>query len=99
MKGDNVMLLIAEIVLTICAWRKGWRARALLPVGIGIGAAFVVGLAVGTSGGNPEDIVGISILIEFAMIISLIVMMVKSPMSKTKASESQAEILMKKTAA
>jgi hypothetical protein len=30
------MLLILELVLTVVAWRKGWRALALLPLAIGV---------------------------------------------------------------
>lgn len=35
------MLLLLEIVLTIAAWRRGWKALALLPLGL----AFAAGLA------------------------------------------------------
>ena len=37
------MLFIAEIILTVVAWRKGWRWQALMPLGIGlvIGFSFI----------------------------------------------------------
>ncbi len=41
------MLLILEIVLTIAAWRRGWKALALLPIvaafGTGLALPFIVG--------------------------------------------------------
>jgi hypothetical protein len=38
------MLLIAEIILTIFAWRAGWKWLALIPVGV----AFLIGFIIGT---------------------------------------------------
>jgi hypothetical protein len=40
------MLLIAQILLTVQAWRKGWRAWALLPVGIDLLIGILIGMAV-----------------------------------------------------
>lgn len=41
------MLLILEIVLTIAAWRRGWKGLALVPIAAAFGAGpalpFVVG--------------------------------------------------------
>ena len=68
------MLLIAEIILTVFAWRKGWKWRALLPVGI----AFGIGLIIGASGGGVTE--GI-IFIDVAAVIALIVMVSKAPKS------------------
>src|SRR5438128_9261099 len=33
-KEGTTMVLLLEIILTVTAWRKGWRARALLPLGV-----------------------------------------------------------------
>ena len=38
------MLAILEVVLTIVAWRKGWRGWALLPMGILYFVAFWMGM-------------------------------------------------------
>ena len=37
------MLIILEIILTITAWRKGYKAWALLPMGLAILIAFMIG--------------------------------------------------------
>ena len=50
------MLFIVEIILTVVAWRKGWRQRALLPMAIGVAAGFLIGAIVGLSGGSVESI-------------------------------------------
>jgi hypothetical protein len=47
------MLLIAEIVLTVIAWRKGWRSRALLPLGIAGGVGFILGILIGVTHAAP----------------------------------------------
>jgi hypothetical protein len=95
------MLLIAEILLTISAWKKGWKARALLPVAIGMGIAFMVGAAAGANGVDSDGIVGVCILIDIAMVVSLIVMTAKAPAAAKEADEHQEaeDVLMKRNAA
>jgi hypothetical protein len=44
------MIGILEIVLTIYAWRNGWRWRALLPVGGALVVAFMIGVLAGVAG-------------------------------------------------
>jgi hypothetical protein len=44
------MLLILEIVLTVSAWRNGWKALALLPLGV----CFAIGLTVGVV--SPQSV-------------------------------------------
>ena len=39
------MLLILEIAAIVAVWRKGWGARALIPLGIGLVIGFMMGLA------------------------------------------------------
>lgn len=79
------MLLVIEILLTVAAWRKGWKAWALLPWGITmfmmITIGLAVGLAVGASGGNAaqDAITGIGFLLDFALIITLAVMSLVAP--------------------
>lgn len=72
------MLLIVEIILTVFAWRKGWRWLALLPVGIAHVAAFVSGLAIGASGGNIENSIGVFLIYDLLLIIAQVVM-VRTP--------------------
>jgi hypothetical protein len=41
------MLLFLEVVLTVRAWRKGWGAWALAPVGALAAVAFAMGALIG----------------------------------------------------
>ena len=68
------MLLIAEIILTIFAWRKGWKGLALIPLGV----AFGLGLILGLNGVAPYDLASL-IWVDVLAIIALIVMTVKGP--------------------
>lgn len=73
------MLIIAEIILTVTAWRKGWRRWALLPMGIVLGIAFVIGVAIGTSGASAEDVFGVAFILDIPAIVALIIMTAKAP--------------------
>ena len=70
------MLLIAEIILTVFAWRNGWKWLALLPIGICMMIGFCVGFIIGSNGGNTSDISGVFIL-DIMAIIVLIIMVSK----------------------
>ena len=68
-------MLIIEIALSVAAWRKGWKAWALLPLGVVIGIEALIWVAVGASGGSIEqaapmliglDLVGMGVLIGLA---------------------------------
>jgi len=71
------MLLAAEIFLTITAWRRGWKAYALLPGGLTLLLGFLIGLSIGASGGSADSIPGATILLDIACVISLIIMSAK----------------------
>lgn len=73
------MILILEIVLTVLAWRKGWKWKALLPPGIGFMTAFLMGIAIEVSGGNVNSAVGVGLVIDLGVIISLIIMLASEP--------------------
>ena len=45
------MLLLAEIILTIFDWRKGYKWLSLLPVGVGLITGFILGAGIAASGG------------------------------------------------
>jgi len=75
-------MLIIEIILTIFAWRKGWKWLALLPIGLALLIGFSIGIGIGASGGSVADVSGGAVLIDIAAIIALIVMLVKGPKSK-----------------
>jgi hypothetical protein len=50
------MVLILEIVLTVVAWRKGWRGWALLPIGILLLMGFSTGVLLGAAGYSEAQI-------------------------------------------
>ena len=80
-------MLIVVAILTVLAWRRGWRWKALLPVGLGVTIMFTLGILVGlsvkASGGsfNQVDglITGLGVLGDVAMIIALAIMISKAP--------------------
>lgn len=73
------MLLIAEIILTIFAWRKGWRWWALVPVALALLIGLFMGMGVVASGGDVDSVRGISIVLDVLAVIALIVMVTKGP--------------------
>ena len=62
------MLLVLEIMLTITAWRKGYKGFALLPVGF----ALLVGVLIGMN--NPDADVLSVIWVDILAIVVLVVM-------------------------
>jgi hypothetical protein len=71
--------LIIEICLTCKAWKKGWKGWALLPMAIGLGSAFMLGVVIGANGGDPAAAFGIGLLIDVSIIVALAVMVAKAP--------------------
>jgi hypothetical protein len=57
------MLLVLEIILTITAWKRGWKAWTLLAWPIALGTAFVVSLIRDAASGFVADIVLIGLLV------------------------------------
>lgn len=82
-------MLILEIILTIFAWRKGWRWLALLPMGIALLIGFIIGISIGANGGNVSSIGGGAIVIDIMAVIALIVMLVKGPKGSEQAKEEK----------
>jgi hypothetical protein len=70
------MLLIAEIWLTVAAWKKGWRGWALLPIALAIMAGLIAG---GTTGEFHLEF----ILFDVAAVAALGVMVARSPKRST----------------
>lgn len=71
------MLLILEVILTIFAWRKGWKWLALLPVGIVLILGLLIGFSIGISGGDVAPTTGIALFLDISTIIVLIIMIIK----------------------
>lgn len=72
-------MLLFEIWLTVVAWRKGWRMYALLPLGIGMIVAFLVGMAVGASSGSIEHTAPVFFLLDLICLGVLIGMAIRKP--------------------
>lgn len=62
------MILALEIILTVVAWRKGWKSKALIPVVIILGGTILFGLLAGASGLNSNDIFFPSLVFDFVLI-------------------------------
>jgi hypothetical protein len=80
----GIEMLIFEIILTVIAWRRGWGARALIPMGVVFGVGALIGVGVAVSGGTPEDVTAITtaplaILFEFAWFVALICLAIARP--------------------
>ena len=88
-----ILFVIVEAILTVIAWKRGWRWRSLIPVMILIGA---IGVRVTMSSSrlhNPLDALDVTWFVHIIYIISLIRLAVKSPKAKTdqrQASDSNA---------
>lgn len=85
------MLTVVEIILTIVAWKRGWKGWALLPLGLVMILAFVIGASVGVTGGDVEDVLGACLLLEVLATIALGVMIAKAPQKTTASYTSPAE--------
>lgn len=72
-------MLIIEIVLTIIAWTRGWKWKALIPVI----AAFGIGLIYGLSGAANNGVSPGLIVVDVLAIVALAIMCFVKPKSKT----------------
>ncbi len=63
------MLLILEIILTIAAWKRGWKWWTLLIWAMAVMAAFFVSMARNAESGFVADIV---------LVVGLLVMSIKA---------------------
>jgi uncharacterized membrane protein YfcA len=87
------MILIIEIILTIIAWRRGWKWRSLLPLMVGFVIAFILGSVLGLMfGGIPPIINIVGFLIDLVIIIFLVVMIAEAPKEKMKIEKNENSI-------
>src|SRR3989442_1133096 len=80
-KGRATMLFVIEVLLTIAAWRKGWGAKALIPLGIGLAVAMLLGAMVGASGGPRAvtQVFPLFVLMDLAVIGVLVRLALRAP--------------------
>jgi len=72
---------VAEFILIIIAWRRGWRWLSFLPLIIGIFLMILIDYLIKTYGGSAM-ITGVgsySAIFDIAAILALIVMCIKKP--------------------
>lgn len=85
------MILGLEIGLIITAWRRGWKAWSLLPLGVVVGIGFLIGLAIGASGASAGSVVAISIALDITCIGILIGMVVRPRKATQSVRPEQAK--------
>jgi len=73
------MLIVIQIILTVVAWKRGWKVKSLLPIGIGVVLAFGIGLPAALAGIPKHDILMPLLLIDLGMFVSLVVMIFRKP--------------------
>jgi hypothetical protein len=78
-----VLFVIVEAILTVIAWKRGWRWRSMIPVMILIGAIAVRVAMSSSRFHSPLDALNITWFVHILYIISLIRLAVKSPKNKT----------------
>lgn len=81
------MLLILEIILTVAAWRRGWKAWALTPIAIGLSIGFMLGFVIGASGGSMDGVVAVGLLLDLT-VVGTLVAMVASPRTAEQGAEA-----------
>ncbi len=82
-------MLIAEIILTIIAWNRGWRWYSLLPVGIAVAIGLLIGFVIGLDGGSPEDAEWVITFDILAILVLLYMCFTKREFPKTENSDEQ----------
>ena len=89
LKKEVVMLLILEIMLTITAWRSGYKALALMPLGF----AFLLGFLIASNNPDSGDILSY-VWIDILAIIVLVVMIAiaKKPEEEVEKSMEVREV-------
>jgi hypothetical protein len=60
-------LLLVEIALTIWAWNRGWKAKALIPAGF----AFCIGFVAGVTGNATPEFMQFAAVLDISAIIAL----------------------------
>ncbi len=81
------MLLILEIILTVTAWRRGWKAWALAPMAVSLSIGFVIGAVIGASGGSVDTAVAVGLLLDLT-VVGALVAMVASPRTAEQGAEA-----------
>lgn len=84
-------MIILEIILTIIAWIRGWRWKALLPLGSVLVIGFIVGAIMGTQGYTIDDIQnqGWIVFIEVIGFLAMLIMAIVPPKEIREAKKKE----------
>jgi hypothetical protein len=77
-------MLLVEIGMLAAAWKRGWKGWALLPLLIGLGLGFLMGLS------SAEDAQGVGLLVDVGVIIALGIM-IAMPRAKEDPKQVSAQ--------
>jgi hypothetical protein len=80
------MFLIIEVILVVKAWRRGWRAWALVPPATAVFVGFLIGMAIATSGGTVDPLSPVFLFGDIACICVLCVMSAR-PLTRAEVSD------------
>lgn len=69
------MLMIFEILLTVAAWKKGYKWFALIPLAFTVFIAFGGGFVAGAMGGPLENILPYFLFLDVFCILVLVIML------------------------
>lgn len=72
-------MIIVEVILSITAWRNGWKWWALLPMGICLSFGFLLGLTVGATVAPADNFAVPCLFGDLIAIVSLIIMTFREP--------------------
>ncbi len=75
-------MLLVEIGLAGWAFRKGWRWRVLLPIGIAFAAAFLIGMGAAAGGGSANAAKPLLALMDIGLIVVLAIMSGRAPVAR-----------------
>jgi hypothetical protein len=85
------MIALIEIVLTIVAYRKGWKLKALLPLASSLVAAFLMGIALGAGGGSVQRAMPAFFMVDVVCLGVLIGLCVRAPRNSSAAFRDRRE--------
>jgi hypothetical protein len=80
------MIAVLTVIFTVRAWKKGWRWRALLPMLVGYGAAFFIGIVISADGGAFEGALPVFVLLDLVILGSVIAMASRAPKAVLSSS-------------
>lgn len=69
--------MLLQIILAIVAWKRGWKAWALMPLAVTVVLGFAIGVVAGVQGDSFEDVMPLALVLDGACIMTLIVLIAR----------------------